>query len=148
MIHIPPVSDICACNLKYWIVKMSVKEGAAAQTMPSSASQSRKNLVMVVQHTAFLSLAVHSCALLFFYNSWMYYSSVIFPHLGVVGFSIKCDIANDNPRQVICSYALIFVWLSAINVELIQFSWLESFAVIMGQNLKLLKAPISAAQLQ
>lgn len=44
------------------------------------------------------------------------------PTSGVAGFSIKCDIADDNPRQVLCNYAIIFVWLSAINVELIQFS--------------------------
>lgn len=67
---------------------------------------------------------------------------------GVSSFSIKHDIAIDNPRQVLCNYAIIFVWLSAISVELIHFSWSESSAVVTGQNFNLLKAPISAAQLQ
>lgn len=68
------------------------------------------------------------------------------PTSGVAGFSIKSDITDDNPRQVLCNYAIIFVWLSAINVELLQFSGSESSAVITGQDFNLLKALISAAQ--
>lgn len=102
---------------------MSLKEGAVTQTMASSAGRSRRDLASVVQHTAFLLLALHSCARWnFFLNSLMHYSSVIFPPLGWRVFSIKRDIADDNPRQVLRNYAIIFVWLSAANAELIQFS--------------------------